>query len=159
MPSTIYLNLRTDRQYKASTSLSLVEFNQLYALFEPYYEPKKQLLHVAETPVLLADKREALFFILHYLKAYPTLQNMGLYFGMSDSAVSAFITLLKPRLKAAVQQQTGAIRRIFASQKEFDNVFAGVEDLFIDVTDIPIERAANQQVQRDHFSGKKTSTR
>ena len=31
--------------------------------------------------VLLTDKREALFFILHYFKAYPTLQNMGLYFG------------------------------------------------------------------------------
>lgn len=157
MSSTIYLNLRTDRQYKASTGLSLTEFNSLYDLFQRYYEPKQQLLHLANKPVLLADKKEALFFILHYLKAYPTLQNMGLYFGMSDSAVSDFITLLKPCLKAALQHQQGAVARAFANQQEFDEVFSGVEDIFIDVTEIPIERSANQQVQRDHYSGKKNT--
>jgi len=155
MPSTIYLNLRTDRQYKASTGLSLAEFDLLYALFQRYYEPKQQLLHLGEKPVLLADKREALFFILHYLKAYPTLQNMGLYFGMSDSAVSHLIALLKPCLKATLHQQTGAITRVFANQLEFDKVFEGVEDIFIDVTEIPIERSVNQEKQRDHYSGKK----
>lgn len=159
MPSTIFINLRTDRQYKASTGLSLVEFDHLYVLFDPYYVPKEQLAHLAGTPVLLSDKREALFFILHYLKAYPTLQNMGLYFGMSDSAVSAFINLLKPCLKAAVQQQTGIIKRIFTTQQEFDEAFEGVEDIFIDATEIPIERAANEQVQREHYSGKKTFIR
>ena len=157
MSSTIYLNLRTDRQYKASTGLSLTEFNSLYDLFQRYYEPKQQLLHLVNKPVLLADKKEALFFILHYLKAYPTLQNMGLYFGMSDSAVSDFITLLKPCLKAALQHQQGAVARAFANQQEFDEVFSGVEDIFIDVTEIPIERSANLQVQRDHYSGKKNT--
>lgn len=159
MASSIYQNVRTDRQYKAATGLSLVEFDLLYEQFKAFYVPKEQLLHLAAEPVLLANKREALFFILHYLKAYPTLQNMGLYFGMSDASASNFLGLLKPCLKAALQQQGNTVQRIFASQQAFDEAFDGVEDIFIDVTEIPIERAVNQAEQRNHFSGKKTFTR
>ena len=65
MASSIYLNLCNDRQYKASTGLSLVEFDLLYDVFQHFYTPKQQLAHLADKPVLLADKREALFFILH----------------------------------------------------------------------------------------------
>ncbi|MGI4832712.1 MAG: transposase family protein [Janthinobacterium lividum] len=36
----------------------------------------------------MTDKKEALFFILHYYKAYPTLQKLGMYFGLSNSAAS-----------------------------------------------------------------------
>lgn len=158
MASTIYTNLRTDRQYRAATGVSMLEFEAIYGEFQRYYEPKQQLPHLSGKIVLLADKREALFFILHYLKAYPTLENMGLYFGMSDATVSGFINLLKPCLKAAVQQQAGSIIRAFANQEEFDKAFEGVEDIFVDVTEIPIERAANQQKQRDHYSGKKNFT-
>lgn len=158
MSSSIYQNVRTDRQYKAATGLSIAEFNLLYEHFNGFYTPKEPLPHLATEPVLLADKREALFFVLHYLKAYPTLQNMGLYFGMSDASVSAFLGLLKPCLKAALQRQGNAVHRVFANQQAFDEAFAGLEDIFIDVTEIPIERAGNQQKQRTHFSGKKTST-
>lgn len=158
MPSSIYQNIRTDRQYKAATGLSLVEFDLLYDAFKGFYTPKAALPHLKNEPVLLADRREALFFVLHYLKAYPTLQNMGLYFAMSDASVSAFLALLKPCLKAALQQQGNMVQRIFTSQQAFDTAFANVADIFIDVTEIPIERAVNQQKQREHFSGKKTST-
>jgi hypothetical protein len=159
MPSSIYQNVRTDRQYRAATGLSIIEFDLLYENFQGFYTPKEQLPHLVTEPVLLADKREALFFVLHYLKAYPTLQNMGLYFGMSDASVSTFLGLLKPCLKAALHQQGHAVQRVFASQQAFDEAFAGVADIFIDVTEIPIERAVNQEEQREHFSGKKTFTR
>ncbi len=109
--------------------------------------------------MLLTDKREALFFILHYLKAYPTLQNMGLYFGMSDASVSNCLTRLKPCLKAALAQQNGLVHRLFANQHTFEEAFAEEKDLFIDVTEIPIERAVNQEVQKEMYSGKKNSTR
>ena len=159
MTSSIYQNVRTDRQYKAATGLSIIEFDLLYENFQGFYTPKTQLPYVATEPVLLADKREALFFVLHYLKAYPTLQNMGLYFGMSDASASTLLALLKPCLKAALQQQRNMVQRVFANQQAFDEAFAGVADIFIDVTEIPIERAVGQDEQREHFSGKKTFTR
>lgn len=159
MASTIYHNASKERQYKAATGLSMAEFDALYPLFAPLYEPKKPLLYSPDSFVLLTDKREALFFILHYLKAYPTLQNMGLYFGMSDASVSTCLTRLKPCLKAALAQQNGLVHRLFANQQAFEEAFADEEDLFIDVTEIPIERAVNQAVQKEMYSGKKNSTR
>ena len=159
MGFSIYHNAVKERQYKAATGLSLTEFDALYALFSPFYEPKIPSPYAAEKPVVLADKREALFFILHYFKAYPTLQNMGVYFGLSDASVHNYLALLKPCLKAALAAQGALAHRLFANQQAFEAAFAGEEELFVDVTEIPIERAANQEVQKEHFSGKKTFTR
>jgi len=159
MASSIYQNALKERQYKAATGLSLAEFDALYLLFAPFYEPKQALLYLPNMPVLLTDKREALFFILHYFKAYPTLQNMGLYFGMSDASVSNCLARLKPCLKAALAQQNVLAHRLFANQQAFEEAFAGEEDLFIDVTEISIERAANQEVQKLNYSGKKNFIR
>lgn len=158
MTSSIYQNVKKERQYKAATGLSLAEFDALYLLFAPFYEPKIPSPYLPNLPVLLTDKREALFFILHYFKAYPTLQNMGLYFGMSDASVSNYLARLKPCLKAALAQQNVLTHRLFTDQQAFEAAFAGEEDLFIDVTEIPIERAVNQEVQEEHYSGKKNFT-
>lgn len=158
MPSSIYHNARNERQYKAATGLSIAEFEALYDIFKHLYFPKKALPHMQALPVL-TDKKEALFFILHYYKAYPTLQNLGMYFGISDAGASQYLDLLKPCLKAALQQQDVLAKRLFTGQQSFEQAFAGVTDLFIDVTEIPIERAVNQDVQRRQYSGKKNSTR
>ena len=158
MAFSIYHNARNDRQYKAVTGLSQAQFDQLYQLFAPFYEPKVPLPYGKSTPVL-TDKREALFFILHYYKAYPTLHNMSVYFGFSDFAVSEYLERLKPCLKAALQAQGLKKRALFATQLQFDEIFAGIEDLVIDVTEVPIERAVNQQVQEEFYSDKKNDTR
>jgi hypothetical protein len=154
MAFSIYHNARTDRQYKAATGLSQAQFEQLYQLFAPFYTPKAPLLYGTATPVL-TNKREALFFILHYYKAYPTLHNMSLYFGFSDFAVSHYVERLKPCLKAALQAQGLSERTVFTNQAHFEEVFAGIDDLVIDVTEVPIERASDQQLQEEFYSGKK----
>lgn len=159
MASSIYHNSRNDRQYRAATGLSQAEFNALFRVFEPLYTPKTANPYTTRSHPVLTDKREALFFILHYFKAYPTIQNLGLYFGMSDSAASHYLERLKPCLKAALAQESCAVNRLFAGQEAFDKVFQGVDTLFVDVTEIPIERAADQEVQREHYSGKKNITR
>lgn len=159
MAFSIYHNATKERQYKAATGLSLAEFDALFLLFAPFYEPKIPSPYLAETPVVLSDKREALFFILHYFKAYPTLQNMGVYFGMSDASAHNYLALLKPCLKAALSAQGALTHRLFADQQAFEAAFAGEADVFVDVTEIPIERSGNQAVQKEHFSGKKTFTR
>jgi hypothetical protein len=157
MSSSIYHNARNERQYKAATGLSMAEFDALYVLFQRCYTPKKPAPYSSYLPVL-TNKREALFFILHYFKAYPTLQNLGMYFGLSDAAASHYLELLKPCLKAALQQQKVLAQRLFTGQTSFEKAFDGVEDLFIDVTELPIERAGNQERQKSQYSGKKNNT-
>lgn len=155
---SIYQNLRKDVHYKAATGLSLAEFDALFLVFADFYTPKLLPLYDGPPLPVLTDKREALFFILYYYKTYPTLQNLGLSFGISNSAASKYLDLLKPCLKAALQQQHLLIKRVFTGQQEFDTLFEGVTELFFDVTEVPIERAANQDIQKLHFSGKKNFT-
>lgn len=155
MSSSIFHNAKNDRHYKAATGLSLAEFNRLYLAFAPCYTPKVPSPHLPDQRLILTDQREALFFILHYYKAYPTLQNMAVYFGISDASVSNYLAGLAPCLKAALQQQGHLVPRLFANQAAFDEAFQDVPALFIDVTEIPVERAKNQEIQREHYSGKK----
>ncbi|WP_200813935.1 hypothetical protein [Hymenobacter roseosalivarius] len=67
--------------------------------------------------------------------------------------------LLKPCLKAALQQQNALAKRLFTGQGSFEQTFAGVQDSFIYLTEIPIERPDNQDLQRSQYSGKKTTHR
>jgi hypothetical protein len=157
MASSIFHNAVTDRQYKAATGLSIAQFEHLYAQFAPFYTPKRMPLYAKQVAPVLTNKKEALFFILHYYKSYPTLQNVGMYFGISDAATSSYLELLTPCLKAALQQQGIENRVLFPSQEAFDKQFVGIPDLVVDVTEIPIERAVHQTIQKEHYSGKKTS--
>lgn len=154
--ASIYHNVRTERQYKTSTGLSPTEFEELYDLFQSCYTPKKLLISGPTQPIL-TDKREALFFILHYYTAYPTLQNLNMYFGISDTAASQYLELLQLCLKAALQQKNVLAKRLFTGQESFEKTFTGAHDLFIDVTEILIENSENQEVKRNQYSDKKNN--
>ena len=153
---TIFQNLRTDRQYKSATGLSITEFDQLAHFFEKQYQPKtgNPYLKAPYTPVL-THKKEALFFILYYHKTYPTLTNLGLAFGFTEATASSYIDLLNPILKAAYQHAGIDVCRTFASQEAFDKIFTGVPDLIIDVTECPTNRPKDADCQKNNYSGKK----
>lgn len=152
--ASVYENLKNDRQYSASTGLNKAKFDELAIEFDKYYKPKNK--HVAPNQkMIFQDSREALFFILYYLKTYPTLQVMGLQFDISDFAVSTYINYLLPFLKAALEAKSALVSRVFASQADFAKTFEGVRDIMIDCTEIPIERSDDENLQSKAFSGKK----
>lgn len=155
--ASIYQNLRTDRQYSAATGLNKEKFEQLAQAFDKHYKPKNNLLLSSEKPHF-HQSREALFFILFYLKNYSTLQVLGLQFGISDFTVSTYIDHILPFLKCALKAESALTHRIFKDQESFDKAFEGITDIFIDGTEIPIERSDNELFQRKSFSGKKNST-
>jgi len=132
--SSIYQNLRTDQQYKSSTGLSKAEFETLFSFFEKLYIPKKANPYTTDKLPVLTDKREALFFILHYLKSYPTLRNMGLYFGFSEYAVSTYLALLKPILKAALEKNESIKKIIFKDAATFLENIQEIDEIYIDVS-------------------------
>lgn len=158
MRHSFYHNIRTERQYRASTGLSLPEFDRLYAAFAPLYTPKLPNPTQQHVVPVLTDKREALFFVLHYYKAYPTLQNLGAYFGFSDATASQALDRLKPCLRAALNQEVAIRPRLFASESAFADAFAGVEEVVLDVTELAVERPQDDDTQKERYSGKKNST-
>jgi hypothetical protein len=155
---TIYENLRTDRHYSSSTGLSRGKFEELSIEFCKHYRPKKHKLTSGEKPHF-HDGREALFFILFYLKNYPTLQVLGLQFGVSDFTADTYIKYTMPYLKLALAAKSALAHRVFGSQEEFDKVFEGIADIIVDGTEVPVERADNHGEQKAAYSGKKKPTR
>lgn len=152
--SSIYENLKNDRQYSASTGLNLAKFNELYEEFEQHFVPKKINVITGELPRFY-EAREALFFVLFYLKTYPTLQVFGLIFGISDFSASDNYDYIMPFLKATLRKKEVLVSRIFESQEAFEKAFENIEDILVDGTEIAIERAKNDDIQRKSFSGKK----
>lgn len=158
MKVSIFENLQKDWQYKASTGLDQKEFDRLHDEFALHYQPKAYNQIAQKAPVL-SDSREALFFILFYYKSHPTLEVLGLSFGFSDTAAFVYLDYVKPYLKQALEAQSVLVKRVFDSQEAFDKAFQGVTDLFIDGSEIIIERSLDQKVQQADYSGKKKRIR
>lgn len=49
-------------------------------------------------------------------------------------------------------------KSLFQNQVDFEKAFEGVEDLFIDCTEIPVARADEYEKQEEFYSGKKNNT-
>lgn len=126
--SSIYENLKNDRQYSASTGLNLVKFTELYEEFQPFFVPKKTNVITGELP-RFADDREALFFVLFYLKTYPSLQVLGLQFGISDASAMGNLDYIMPFLKATLKKKKALVSRVFENQEAFEKAFIDVEDI------------------------------
>jgi len=154
---SIFANLRTEKQYKASTGLSKDQFENLLPVFEKYYRPKGKSPVRNTLPPVLTDKKEALFFVLHYLKSYPTLENMGLYFGMDVRTVSDYLARTKAALKSSLAEMEAICWTVFKKQEDFDQAFEGVEDIVIDCTELPIQRPEGHEKQALVYSGKKNA--
>lgn len=151
---SIYLNLKNSDQYSACTGLNKEEFKTLLSSFSQVYQPKKTNPINGVVPYL-TDAGEALFFILYFLKCSPTFQVLGVNFGMSNHSAHNYVDYILPFLKAALKKEKSMPHRIFEDQESFEKAFQNVEDIFIDGTEAPIQRAVNQEVQREDYSGKK----
>jgi lysophospholipase L1-like esterase len=151
---SIYTNLKNDRQYRAATGLDIDKFQALPEVFAKHFVAKKNST-IGGKITRFTEHGEALFFVLFYLKTYPTLQVLGLQFGISDTCAQGNLAYLMPFLKAALKAKNTLVSRIFESQESFAKAFEGVEGIFIDGTEFPIERADNEEVQEKTYSGKK----
>lgn len=153
--ASIYSNARTDRQYSASTGLKIAEFDSLFLVFEKHYSPKQVDENHYGAPPALTDKREALFFVLHYLKSAPTYENLGLYFGISQSTAHNYVELLKPVLKMSLKELKCLASEEIKTHKGLEKLLENETDIVVDVSEIRIERPENEEVQKENYSGKK----
>lgn len=153
--ASIFHNLRNERKLKAATGLNAKEFALLLSHFRLYYVPKEKNPYTDAHSPVLTDPAEALFFFLHYHKAYPTIQNMALYFDIDEKTVYTYLKYIKAPLLAALRAPGCTALGPFKDQKAFDEAFAGVEDLVVDCTEVPIQRPMDNDYQEFVYSGKK----
>lgn len=158
MRSSIYQNVKTDREYRSATGLSKAQFEQLAVKFKEYYQVVEW-----EFPENFGQERaikqaeEGLFLVLFYLKSYPVLDVLAMSFGVSRGVVSRYLTLFKSILKTVLQAEGVLPHRSFESKQHLEEALKEVPLLRIDATERPTQRPQDEQQQKGQFSGKKNS--
>lgn len=155
-----------ERQFKALTGLTRPAFYQLLPLFSQSYteirleEYEKNTDRRQRKPGggqkgRLNTMEKKLFFILYYLKVYPTFDVLGDRFGLDRSKACTNVHRLLPVLLRTLDKAQVLPARHFETVEEMRAAFAGSEALLLDATERPRQRPTDHQAQQEHYSGKK----
>jgi hypothetical protein len=96
-----------------------------------------------------------LFFILFYLKAYPTFDVLAFLFKKRRSRAWEDVQELLPLLKQVLGRACALPERQIRSVAEFREQFPGVKDIFPDGTERRMYRPKYPKKNRRMYSGKK----
>lgn len=105
----------------------------------------------------LPTVRDKLLFLLYYFKVYPTFDVLGTQFSMSRSKANENLYRLCPALYNALVGLEVMPYREFTGPDELLKALGRIDTVLIDVTERNYRRPKDGSVQRDHYSGKKTT--
>jgi len=162
--------IRDDRQMRSLTGLSQQQFAHLTIEFEKDYQAYRQA-HYAEGVARgtrqrrlgggrkgkLPRVKDKLFFTLVYFKTYPTFDVLGTQFGMGRSKANENLHTLAPILMNTLARLGVMPHRQFTSVEEMKAAFQGIDRVLIDVTERLYRRSQDDDRQRAHYSGKKST--
>ncbi|NJN98145.1 MAG: transposase [Anaerolineales bacterium] len=95
-----------------------------------------------------------MFFLLYYLKTYPTFDVLGYHFDLDRSKACTNVHNLFPVLLRTLDGLKVLPQRQFNSLEDLQAAFADITELFIDATERPHCRPQEAQAQKEKFSGK-----
>lgn len=147
---------------RALTGMSYKEFQSLIPVFEQAVQEDDRKRSKASTRhfgggakgrlITIEDK---LFFILVYIKTYPTFDFLGFIFSLHRSrAHRNTIKLIGSLEKTLGRKLVMPLKRI-SSMEEFLLKFPEAKDLFVDGVERPIQRPKDKKRQNKLYSGKK----
>jgi hypothetical protein len=149
------------RLCKALTGLSHQEFSDLVPAFEKaLYElraqkPKRKRKVGGGRLGKLPTAHAKLFFILFYLKTYPTFDVLGFLTDRERSHCCESVRFLSKALRKALGREFVLPERKISSVDEFLRAFPEAKDVFLDGTERRVQRPKEGRRQRKTYSGKK----
>ena len=162
-----YMNIqriaKDPRLCKALTGLSHQEFSDLVPVFEKalfelrMQKPKRKRKAGGGRLGKLPTIEAKLFFILFYLKTYPTFDVLGFLTDRERSHCCESVRFLSKALKKALGRELVLPERKIGSVDEFLRKFPEVKDVFLDGTERRVQRPKDGRRQRKTYSGKKKS--
>jgi hypothetical protein len=146
------------RVFQQLTGMKIEEFDKLKAAFEKAYEEDEhkrgQPDSRAGRKAVLLRCEDKLFFILFYLRHYPTQEVLGFLFGISQGQANHWIHCLTPIVKKALGEEQELPGRTAEDSKAFMQDCPELA-FIIDGTDRPIRRPQDSEDRRKDYSGKK----
>jgi hypothetical protein len=153
---------KNQRLMHALTGLSTREFQALLPAFEQAVDEDKRLRSTATKRHFgggkkgkLPDSESKLFFILTYVKTYPTFDFLGFVFSMHRSRAHRHVVKLTKSLEKTLGRKLVMPEKKISSMEEFLEKFPEAKDIFVDGVERPIQRPKNKKRQNKLYSGKK----
>ncbi len=156
-------DLTTARQWSAATGCTQAQFDKLLVLFTASYlqlhgKSVAERQSDIEVTSSLPSEEELLFFTLFSLKVGLTYDVLGFVSGMDGSNAKRNQTLGLTVLERALEAAQFLPRRKFKDAAEFAEYLKQEKTLIFDGLEQRMQRPGDDQVQRDHYSGKKSAT-
>jgi hypothetical protein len=149
-------------------SITESEFAELVPFFETYFDDYfKHYTFNGEARERSVSKRndsvfkkpeDALFFLLFYLKTYPTEEVMASTFLMNQPQVNLWKRLLQNILERSLDKMSVLPSR---DNKKLNKLLKemNLKEVIIDATERQIQRPLDNEVQKEYYSGKKSPHR
>jgi hypothetical protein len=153
--------VRDDRQMRALTGLDLATFCALVKPFTTGCQQEAEGRFSRQRRVgagrkgVLDSPEQKLFFLLYYLKAYPTFDVLAATFGLPRSKACEHAHRLAKALERALRTLGVLPARAIDSLAQMQQVFANVPVLLLDATERPYRRAQAAPDRAADYSGKK----
>lgn len=161
-----FKNLDNDRMIKATIGMSRAKFDQLAkdftSAFQEHQANRLQQKEIKRLPsgglkgVFDSDEKR-LFFMLFYLKTYPTFDVLGFHFELSAGHAHDYIQEFMPILERALKTRHAYPERTFESAKDFRQAIEKYNEIYMDGAEIPCIRPQDKQEQEERYSGKKNA--
>jgi hypothetical protein len=159
--------LRTDRMCKALTGLKVSEFENLVVDFAwnyKEYEAKKKKKRVRKIGggrnSRIESMEEKLFYVLWYMKTYPTFDLASFQVGFARSSACYWMHDLLPILEQTMRRKFVLPQRKISDPEEYFRLFPEAKEVFVDAVERLKQRPSKKKSQQKTYSGKKkTHTR
>lgn len=163
-----FLTIRTERQFKAFTGLAYKAFELLLAEFTNCLQLNQQMRYQKNCSNrsrkpgggrqgTLSTPELKLFFILFYLKNYPTFDVLGCLFDLSPAKAEETVVKLMPLLKQAEKRLQVLPHRHLKPTRNNKQDNENINKIIIDATERPYHRPHHARKQKHYFSGKRRS--
>jgi hypothetical protein len=165
---TVNRALKSVRLIRATTGLSVPEFNQLAQSFGQEIQRERWIRYARGVKQGKRERKpgggrignlrsfaDKLFLVLFYFKCYPTFDVLGLLFDLNRSNAHRNVQKLTQILEKMLDKKMVLPKRKISTLDELFEIFPDVKDLFIDGTERPIQRPKDSEKQKENYSGKK----
>ena len=157
-------DLKTARQWRAATGYDKTRFEKLLVIFKQSYltlfgqSVADRQAEIKVTPCLRSEE-DLLLFTLFSLKTGLTYDTLGLVCGLDASNAKRNQQLGLSVLEHALTTAGKMPKREFKDAVEFAEYMKNEAELILDGTEQRMQRPGENEVQKDHYSGKKKRIR
>jgi len=139
----------------AITGLTLKRFEKLLPAFETALKKYNKAKHASGRPDILISPAEKLFYILFYLKCYPTFDLASLFFNVDRATTCRWTHKYIKVIEMTLKKKSVLPKRKIRSMFDLIYIVPEIKEILIDGTERPIRRPKNKDRQKENYSGKK----